>query len=103
MYNRVFTWVETRVFLNVKNLAFTLYCGVYVLVVVVVGGGGGGGGSRRYNHTNIYHDPAVGYSFTCVDLCWRVRQWAVVRNAFHSHSPCWYMPALNNNGNEHRC
>ena len=96
MYNRVFTWVETRakselrvrlvplnalqfffslaqissiVVLNVKNLAFTPFS-VCVLLVVVVGGGGG---SRRYNHMNIYHDPAFGYSITCVDRprCWR--------------------------------
>ena len=40
-----------------------------------VGGGGGGGGSRFYNHSNIYHDPAIGYSITCVDRCWRVGQW----------------------------
>ena len=26
---------------------------------------------------------------------------AVVTNAFHSYNACWYMPALNNNGNEH--
>ena len=30
------------------------------VVVVVVGGG-----SRRYNHSNIYHDPAIGYSILC--------------------------------------
>ena len=75
MYNRVFTWVETRakselrvrlvplnmlklssvsfywrrfcrtssVFLNVKKLALTPYCGVCVCVCVGGGGGGGGG------------------------------------------------------------
>ena len=34
---------------------------------------GGGGGLRRYNHSNTYHDPAIGYSITCVDRprCWR--------------------------------
>ena len=46
---------------------------------VVCGGGGVcvcvGGGSRRYNHSNIYHDPAIGYIITCVDRCWRVGQW----------------------------
>ena len=63
---------------------------VCVLVVVV-----GGGGSRRYNHTNIYNDPAIGYSITCVGG-------AVVTNAFHSHNACWYMRVLNNNGNERR-
>ena len=25
----------------------------------------------------------------------------VVTNAFHSYNACWYMRALNNNGNEH--
>ena len=102
MYNRVFTWEETRAkselrvrlvrlnmlklssfflpaqissitFLNVKNLAFTPYCGVCVLVVVCVCGGGGG--LIRYNHSNIYRDPAIGYSITFVNRCWRVGQW----------------------------
>ena len=27
---------------------------------------------------------------------------AEVTNAFYSHNACWYMRALNNNGNEHR-
>ena len=52
------------------------------VVCVCVGGGGGGvcvcvwgGGSRRNNHSNIYHDPAIGYGITCVDRCWRVGQW----------------------------
>ena len=27
---------------------------------------------------------------------------AVVTNAFHSHNACWYMRALNSNGNKHR-
>ena len=26
---------------------------------------------------------------------------AVVTNAFHSYNSCWYIRALNNNGNEH--
>ena len=52
--------------------------------------GGGGGGSRRYNHSNIYHDPTIGYSITCVGG-------AVITNAFHSYNACWYMRALNNN------
>ena len=41
--------------INVKNIAFTPYCGVGV-----VGGGGGG----REIHPNIYHDPAIGYSIS---------------------------------------
>ena len=27
--------------------------------------GGGGLGARRNNHSNIYHDPAIGYSIVC--------------------------------------
>ena len=108
MYNRVFIWPKTRakselrvrlvpldmlfvllaqissiVFLNAKNLAFTPNCGVCVV---------GGGGSRRYNHSNIYHDPAIGYSITCQPV---LAGGAVVTNAFHSHNACWYMRALN--------
>ena len=45
--------------INVKNIAFTPYCGVGV-----VGGGGGGGGGGREIHPNIYHDPAIGYSIS---------------------------------------
>ena len=90
MFHRVFTWVETRakselkvrlVPLNMLKLssffllaqissivflnAVTPYCGVCVCVflVVVVWG------SRCYNQSNIYHDPAFGYSITCVDRC----------------------------------
>ena len=57
------------------------------------------GGSRRYNHSNIYHDPAIGYSITCVDRI--LAGGAVVTNVFHSHNACWLI-ALNDNGNEHR-
>ena len=84
--------ISSIVFLNVKNLAFTPYCVcvcvfVCVCVCVVVvgggggvwGGGGGGAGSRRYNHSNIYHDPAISYSITCVDRCWRVGQWLQIK------------------------
>ena len=60
--------ISSIVVLNVKNLAFTPYS-VYVLVVLVEVGGGG---SRLYNHSNIYHDIAFGYSITCVD---RPRYW----------------------------
>ena len=69
---------------------------------------GGGGGSRRYNHSNIYHIPTIGYSITCVTArgvgggggggggdC-----------GYHcillSQRACWYMRALYYNGNEHR-
>ena len=97
MYNRVFTWVETRakselrvrlVPLNMLILSsFSFYwsrfrrsspwplprtrcvCAcVCVFACVCVGGAG----SRHYNHSNIYHDPAIDYSITCVDRprCW---------------------------------
>ena len=93
--------ISSIVFLIVKILAFTPYCGVCVCVLVCVCVGGGGV-SRRYNHSYIYRDPAFGYSITCVDRCWRVGQWLHCTNAFHSHNACWYMRALNNNWNEHR-
>ena len=70
-------------------------------VLVVGGGGGGGGGSRRYNHLNIYHDPAIGYNITCIAVL-EGGGGAVVTNAFYSHNTCWYMRGLYNNGNEHR-
>ena len=58
------------IFLSVKTWPLPLLCVcVCVLLVVVVGE------SRRYNHSNIYHDPAIGYIITCVDRCWRVGQW----------------------------
>ena len=60
--------------INVKNLAFTPYCGVEVCVW---------GGSRRYNHSNIYHDPAIGYSISCRLV---LASGAVVANAFHSYN-----------------
>ena len=63
--------------INVKNLAFTPYCGVEVYVCV------GGGGSRRYNHSNIYHDLAIGYSISCRLV---LAGGAVVANAFHSYN-----------------
>ena len=52
--------ISSIVFLNVKNLVFTPYS-VCVCVCVCVCGGG----SRRYNHSNIYHDPAIGFSIVC--------------------------------------
>ena len=64
--------------LNVKNLVFVPYCGVRACVRACVCACVCGGWSRRYNHSNIYHDdPAIGYSITCVDRprCWRMGQW----------------------------
>ena len=95
MYNRGFTWVETRAkselrvklvpfnMLKLSSYSFTgadfvdrrfkcLKPGPYPVLCVCVWWGGGG--SRRYNHSNIYHDPAIGYSITCVD---RPRYWRV--------------------------
>ena len=63
----------------------------------------GKGGSRRYNHSNIYHDdPAIGYSITCVDRprCWRMGQWLQMH--FTLTTRVGIMRALNIDGNEHR-
>ena len=59
--------------------------------------------SRRYNHSNIYHDdPAIGYSITCVDRprCWRMGQWLQMH--FTLTTRVGIMRALNIDGNEHR-
>ena len=89
--------ISLIVLLNVKwPLPRTVVCVCVLLLVVVVGGGG----SRRYNHSHIYHDPAIGYSIMCVDRCLREGQW--LKNEFHSRNACWYIRALNNKGNEHR-
>ena len=81
--------ISSIVFLNVKTLAFTPYCGV---CVVVVGGEGGGGGQ----------DVITIKIFTMTPLSATVSRvladWAVVT----SDNACWYMRALNSNGNEHR-
>ena len=61
--------------------------------------GGGGGGSRRYNHSNIYHDPAIGYSITCVDRCWWVGPWLQMQFTLTTRVG---LRALNNKGNERR-
>ena len=77
----VFLHVILPSYINVKNLAFTPYCGVGVFV----GGGGGRGLSRRHNHSNIYHDPAIGYSISCRLV---LAGGAVVTNAFHLVHAC---------------
>ena len=87
IYNRVFTWVETRakselrelssfffllaqissiVVLNVKNLAFT------PCVRVCVGGGGGGGGQDVITIRTSIMTP-LSATVSCVDRprCWR--------------------------------
>ena len=46
---------------------------------------GGGGGLRRHNHSNIYHDPAIGYSISGRLV---LAGWAVVTNAFHLVHAC---------------
>ena len=117
MYIRVFSWVETRanselgvrlvplnmlklssflpaqissiVFLNVKNLAFTANCGVCV-------GGGGGCQAVITIQTSTMTRCRLQYH-VCRPV---LAGGAVVTNAFHSHNACWYMRALNNNGNE---
>ena len=71
-----------------------------------VGGGegvcvwGGGGEGVQDNNSNIYLDPRYQLQY---HVCRPVLAGgAVVTIAFHSHNACWYMRALNNNGNEHR-
>ena len=69
-----------------KNLAFTPYCGVCVLVVV-------GGGQDV-----IFMTPL---SATVSRVSIGVAGGAVVTDAVHSHHACW-LRVLNNNGHEHR-
>ena len=61
------------------------------------GGGGGGGGGREVITIT---------TFTCYRLQYYVLPvlagGAVFTHEFHSHNACWYMRALNINGNEHR-
>ena len=65
-----------------------------------------GGGSRRYNHSDIYHDPSICYSITCVERprCWPGWGRAVVTDAFYllSQRVLVYACAIYNNGNEDR-
>ena len=72
---------------------------VRVCVCVCVCRFGGGGGSRRYNHSNIYHDPAI---VSRVSTARGVGGWGRGYKCIYSHNACWYMRALNNNGNKHR-
>ena len=65
-------------------------------VLVVTGGGGGGGGQ---DVMNIKTSTMTPLSATVSRV---LADGGVVTNAFHSHNACWYMPALNSNGNEHR-
>ena len=87
--------ISSIVFLNVKNLALTPYCGVFVLLVVVVVGWG-------QDVITIQTSTMTRYRLQ-YHVCRPVLAGgAVVTNAFHTHNACWYMRALNNNGNEHR-
>ena len=70
-------------------------CVCVCVCVCVDGEGGGGGGGQDVNHSNIHHDPAIGYSIMCVD---RPRYKYILL----SQRVLVYMRALNNNGNEHR-
>ena len=74
--------------INVKKLAFTPYCGV------------GGGGEGEFIQTSTMTPLSATVSHKCVGVGRKGE--AVVTNAFHSYNVCWYMRALNNNGNEHR-
>ena len=64
-----------------------------------VGGGGGGGGQ---DVITIQTSTMIPVSATVSRVSTGVGGGEVVTNAFHSHNACWYMRALNNNGNEHR-
>ena len=82
-------------------LPHTVCVCVFVCVCMLVVGGGGVK-TLQYNHSNIYHDPAIGYSITYVDRprCWRMEGGGtVVTNVFYSNNAYWYMRALYNNGN----
>ena len=70
---------------------------VCVCVCVCVCACVGEGGTRGYNHSNIYHNPANVCRPPAV-----LAGGAVVTKAFYTHNACWYMRALNNNGNEHK-
>ena len=72
------------------------------MCVCVCGGCGGGGGGGGGVKTPFKHLPWPRYRLQ-YHVCRPVLAGAaVVTNAFHSHNACWYMRALNNNGNEHR-
>ena len=74
--------ISSIVFLNVKNLAFTPYS-VCVCVCVCVCVSVVGGQDVITIQTSTMTPPSA-------------------TNAFYSHSACWCMRALNNNGNVHR-
>ena len=61
------------------------------------GGGGGGGGGQDIITIKTSTMTRLSAAVSRVLL-----DGAVVTNAFHSHNACWYMCALNSNGNEHR-
>ena len=77
--------------INVKNIAFTPYCGVGVV--------GGGGGERDSSKHLPWPRYRLQYLVSASVLAGRGG--AVVTNAFHSYNMCWYMHVLYNNGNEH--
>ena len=113
MYNIVFTWVETiksevGTVKHVEALQFFFFTGAdfvdrhfkclkpglypVLCVCVCVSVWGGGGGSRRYNHSNIYHDPAIvsrvstargvggwGRGYKCILLSQRVLVYACAK------------------------
>ena len=75
--------------------------------VVVVGGGGGGGGGQDVMTIRTSIMTPLSATVSRVSTARGVGGWvcvcggggAVVTNAFYSHSTCWYMRALYNNGN----
>ena len=66
-------------------------------VCVCVGGGGGG-----QDIITIQTSTMTPLSATVSRVSTVLAGGAVATNAFHSHNACWYMRALNNNGNENR-
>ena len=80
MYNKVFTLGRDQSQIRIKNEVGTVkhvealqffFLLVQISLIVFLNLKN----PVRYNHSNIYHDPAIGYSITCVDRCWRVGQW----------------------------
>ena len=69
-------------------------------VCVCVWGGGGGGQDVITIQTSTMAPPSV--TVSRVPTARVVGGWGMVTNAFYSHSACWYMRVLNNDGNVHR-
>ena len=60
------------------------------------GGGEGGGATKTLYPSKHLPSPLL------ATVSRKCGGGAMVDNAFHSFNACWYIRALNNNGNEHR-